>query len=236
MKKLLLLIFIVSTLIGCTQKNTTDQNQLNIHKNGFTIHGELINLNANTVYLNKIIDNYVYPIDSSTITNNVFKISGLVEYPERFALTFNNYSKIIILIVENTEISIIIDGTSINDPIIQGSPLNTALNDYKEASKSIFKKMDYLYPAFQKARLENDADKLHEIGNQLNNIEHEFTDFSYNFIKNNTHSYIAAMILNDHLKSSSADTLKIKKLYDSLSEEVKKCPDAQLIAHALNLH
>jgi hypothetical protein len=44
------------------------------------------------------------------------------------------------------------------------------------------------------------------------------------------------MILNDRLKTSYIDTLRITKSYLNLSDEVKKCPDAQIIAETLNLH
>jgi predicted translin family RNA/ssDNA-binding protein len=103
------------------------------------------------------------------------------------------------------------------------------------ASKKIFKKIDYLFPKFQKARLENDVKKLDEVGNELKQIESEFTDFSYNFIKNNSDSYVAAMVLSDQLKSTTVDTLRITNAYKLLSEEVKKSPDAQLIATTLGL-
>ena len=53
------------------------------------------------------------------------------------------------------------------------------MHEYKLASKNIFKKIDYLFTKFQKARLENDVKKLDEVGNELKKIETEFTDFSY---------------------------------------------------------
>jgi len=44
------------------------------------------------------------------------------------------------------------------------------------------------------------------------------------------------MILRDQLKATFIDTLRIKKAYNTLSNEVKTAPDAEIIASFLNLH
>ena len=44
------------------------------------------------------------------------------------------------------------------------------------------------------------------------------------------------MILHNQLKTPKADTLRIEQTYYMLSEEVKKSPDAQIIASDLKLH
>jgi flagellin-specific chaperone FliS len=201
----------------------------------FVLNGSLKSYISDKVYLSKIIENNIRPIDSSKIENNNFVFTGAVDYPERFALSFENSSAAIILIIENTNFEIIIDQNQLDEPVIKGSELNTKLDEYKSTSKNIFKKIDYLFPKFQKARLENDVENLAEIGNELKKIEMEFTNFSFNFVETNSDSYVAAMILSDQLKSSTVDTLRISNAYKQLSEAVKKSPDAQLIAAALNL-
>lgn len=204
--------------------------------NSFEVVGTLQSYLSDKVYLNKIIEETLYPIDSSLIKNNQFTFNGIVEYPERFALTFENYSAVIVFILENTKFNMEINPVAIQDPIITGSSLNASLMEYKTISKSIFKKIDYLFPKFQKARLENDAEKLEEIGARMKLIETEFTEFSYRFIEKNDTSFVAAMILRDLLKSSNIDTLRIKKSYQLLSNKVKEGPDAEIIALTLNLH
>lgn len=199
------------------------------------LNGTLKSFLSDKVYLNKIIENDIRPVDSAKIENNNFVFKGIVDHPERFALTFENSSSATILIIENTNFEIVLDPNEPNEPIIKGSELNTKLEEYKLASKNIFKKIDYLFPKFQKARLENDVDKLAKIGEELKKIETEFTDFSFDFVKKNSNSYVAAMVLSDQLKSATIDTIRISTAYKKLSEAVKKSPDAQLIAVALNL-
>ncbi|WP_457610832.1 DUF4369 domain-containing protein [Lutibacter sp.] len=239
MKRFLLLVIFSLILVSC-KKNDSQEKQQNISIptdiKGFELKGNLENFYPKKVFLNKIIENSIYPIDSSKVINNTFTFKGIVEFPERFALTFRDYSSVVIFILENTNFKLIINTDQINDPIIKGSKLNKELTEYKTKSKQIFKKIDYLFPQFQKARLENDAKELSKIGNELKSIEKEFINFSFNYILQNKNSYIAAMILRDQLKSTTIDTLKIKKTYQALSSDVKKSPDAQIIATFLTLH
>lgn len=202
---------------------------------GFVLTGTLDSYLSDKVYLNRIMANQLFPIDSSLIENNQFTFKGLVPYPERFALTFENYSTRVLLIIENTEFQISLVSNQINEPVITGSELNSKLIEYEQASKNIFKKIDLLFPQIQKARLENDANKLMDINMEMNDIELEFIDYSFQFVKDNRNSYIAAMILNDQLKTPKADTIRIMSTYNMLSDKVKKSPDAQYIASTLNL-
>jgi len=239
MKKVFLLFFLWLSLFSCKKEPSQVSKQTNLPNSTskkFILNGTLENFYPKKVYLNKIIENSIYIIDSSEVVDSKFKLTGIVEKPERFALTFENYASITILIIENTQFTISINSETINDPFIKGSELNTELAIYKEKSKEIFKQIDYLFPQFQKARLENDATKLIAIGEEMKKIELEHLNFSYNYIAQNKDSYVTSMILRDQLKATFIDTLRIKKAYNTLSNEVKTAPDAEIIASFLNLH
>ncbi len=233
------LLCIFCVLFSSCKKNVSTLKQPNILASetiiGFELKGKLENLYPKKVYLNKIIGSSNYPIDSSTVIDNHFKFKGSVEYPERYSLTFENYSLAVICIIENVQIDISLNSKNINDPIIVGSPANNLLDQYKVQLKQIFKKIDYLFPQFQKARLENNVKELADIRDEMKTIELEYSDFSYNFIIQNKNSYVAAMILRDQLKSPKIDTLRIKNTYQVLSREVKKSPDSQIIEFFLEL-
>ena len=235
MKKILVACFYSLIVLSCNNPSSQLKKESDSKNKGFVLKGSLKTAISDKVYLSKIVKNGLQPTDSVKIENNNFVFSGVVDYPERFALTFENSSAAVILIIENTNFEIFIDPNQLNEVVIKGSELNAKLDEYKLASKNIFKKIDYLFPKFQKARLENDVKKLDEVGNELKKIETEFTDFSFNFVKTNSDSYVAAMILSDQLKSTTIDTIRIRNAYKLLSKEVKKSPDAQLIATALSL-
>ncbi len=236
MKKIITACLLSLFIFGCNNPKSQLEKETDANKNGFVLKGTLKSFLSDKVYLSKIIGNDIQSVDSAKIENNNFVFQGIVDCPERFMLSFENSSTAVIFIVENTNFEIFVDPDQIDEPVIKGSELNTKLYEYNLASKNIFKKIDYLFPRFQKARLENDVKKLDEIGNELKKIETEFTDFSFNFVENNKDSYVSAMILSDQLKASTVDTTRISNTYKLLSEEVKKSPDAQLIATALSLN
>ena len=236
MKKIITVCLLSVFIFSCNNPTSQLKKEKDSKKNGFVLKGTLKSFLSDKVYLSKIIGNDIQSVDSAKIENNNFVFQGIVDYPERFMLSFENSSAAAILIVENTNFEIFLDPDQIEEPVIKGSELNVKLYDYKLSSKNIFKKIDYLFPRFQKARLENDVKNLDEIGNELKKIETEFTDYSFNFVKNNSDSYVSAMVLSDQLKASTVDTIRISNAYKLLSEKVKKSPDAQLIATTLSLN
>jgi len=237
MKRLFLLVIFSLLLLSCKENDSQEkQPTVSTNTKGFKLKGYLENLYPKKVYLNKVIENSIYPIDSSKVIDNTFTFKGIAEFPERYALTFQDYSSVVIFILENTNFELVINQDQINDPLIKGSKLNNKLNEYKTKSKQIFKKIDYLFPQFQKARLENDAKELSIIRNELKSIEKEFINFSFNYVLQNKNSYIAPMILRDQLKSTNIDTLRIKKAYLILSNDIKNSPDSQIIESFLTLH
>lgn len=235
-KYILLFCSCAFIVIACKNDTLKKKEIVAVKKNTFTVNGTLENFYPQKVYLNKIIENSIYEIDSSEVVENKFSFNGFVEYPERFALSFKHYSTTVVLLIENTEITINIDADNHENISIEGSNLNTELRNYQLNSKKIFKKISYLFPEFQKYRLENNAEKLAEISDKMQNIEQEFIEYSYNYISQNNNSYIAAMVLRDQLKNTEIDTLKIIDAYKTLTDSIKKSPDAQIIAHTLNLH
>jgi len=104
------------------------------------------------------------------------------------------------------------------------------------ASKKIFKKIEYLFPKFQKARLENDVETLKILNDEMTIIENEYFNFTYDYLSKNPTSFVSAMILRDQLKLTKIDTSRIINGYHKLSDEVKMSPDAEIISIQLNLH
>ena len=233
----ILLISICSILfISCNKPKSRIQISESKIRTSYSIDGSLKNFHPNTVYLNKIIENSLYSIDSASIINDKFQFNGSVDYPERYALNFNNYSSAIAFIIENDSIKIVIDFDNMNEPIITGSRLNNEFNNYTLSSKKIFKKIEYLFPKFQKARLENDVETLKILNDEMTIIENEYFNFTYDYLSKNPTSFVSAMILRDQLKLTKIDTSRIINGYHKLSDEVKMSPDAEIISIQLNLH
>lgn len=170
MKKQIYMIFILACAFACNKPPSEKAVTANKNNAAFYIKGSVVNGKCSKIYLNKIIENSLYPIDSAQINNNLFNFFGAVSYPERFALTTDNSAKVAVFILENDSITVTLNLNNLNEPIIKGSLLNNQLHNYKTTSKEIFNKVNYLFPQFQKARLENDAETLNRIGREMQNI------------------------------------------------------------------
>ena len=147
MNKIILTVFL-SFIIACNTNLRSEKNKTDLQNKSFELTGELSNFYTNRVYLNRFINNGFHPVDSSSVDNNTFSFKGHVEFPERYMLTFNNYTAEVMLIIENSTINININQLQIDNPKISGSKLNLELDEYRIASKKIFNKIDQLFPKF----------------------------------------------------------------------------------------
>ena len=82
--------------------------------------------------------------------------------------------------------------------------------------------MNNLFPIFQKARAENDADKLEEINAQMKAINEENTVFTLQYAKQHPDSYISALALQSVLTVPTINKDTIAKIYNKFSDYVKK--------------
>ena len=75
MKKFFLLGLIFVFIFSCKKELANEKqknNQHTIKSNSFIINGTIEKFYPNKIYLNKIIENSIYQIDSSEIINNTF--------------------------------------------------------------------------------------------------------------------------------------------------------------------
>ncbi|MCF6279348.1 MAG: DUF4369 domain-containing protein [Flavobacteriaceae bacterium] len=182
----------------------------------------------NIVYLQKLAN--PSEIDSAEIEENgmaVFK--GSIQNPERYLITIEGLFGGKMIIIENDSITVDIKNKDLINSTIIGSKLNDELFEVQKKSERIYNKIDVLFPDMQRARLENDVEKLQEITRKMTLIEQENIDFNFNYAKENPNSFISAMILSDLSKRDSIDTKKIIESYNTLTDKVKKGIDAQNI-------
>ena len=232
MKKRMSLLFLSSFIIfSCVKEKATKEVQ-----EQFVININISNADGNLSYLHKLTNSKTIISDSAIIKNDKVVFKGSLEYPERYLLTITNVFGGKLIILENDNINVQADKNDLTKAIISDSSINSELADVQEKSMRIYDKMDLFFPDLQRARLENDAEKLEQITSKMKAIEKENIDFNYTYASGNPNSYISAMILNDLSKRDSIDINKIKTIYDNFSEEVKKCADAEQLNLLLSVH
>ncbi len=219
-KKFYVSILSLFFIISC-KKDSKDNNSNN---NSYVL---TINIDNQTNKL-AVIQNLNNPTfkDSARINNNIAVFNGKIDYPERYILTIENMFGGKMFILENDSINISITNNDLINAQVTNSIINNELLQVQKSSEDIYNKIDLLFPDLQRARLENDAEKLSEISKKMSLIEKENIDFNFSYATNNPTSFISAMILYDLSKRDSIDVNRIKSTYDKLSDIVKKNSDA----------
>ena len=211
-------ILILILIIGSCQKKST-----NISENNYFIKGDITALSNNTkVILKKQENGATISIDSTFSENGKFEFTGVIDSPAMYGVFIDSIKGGIYPLVESGTITINAHIDSLYNPHISGTKLNNELNEFKEGSKKIVDKISDLFPEFQKARAENNVEKIDRINAEMKAINDENTTYSLNYTKNNPDSYISAMILQSLLRMPDMNPDKAKGIFNTFSEEVKK--------------
>ncbi|GEM_PF-1026492 len=217
MKNLILLSIGLFLLISC--KNDLKHN----YSKGFYLEGNIKNVNDNRkVYLKIQESNTIIPLDSAIIKNGKFIFNGIIERPVVYGVYIDSLQGVIGLFMENDSIRIDVDTNNLSNSKITGSKLNEQYLDFIKRSNQIVSKMNVHFPIFQKARSENNVEKLNEINKKMRAINSENTQFALKYAKTHPDSYIAAFALHSVLNDDTIPKDTIANIYNNFSEYVKK--------------
>jgi hypothetical protein len=191
-------------------------------------------LNGNMVYLKTQENKRIKVIDSTNIINGKFQFQGKIDQPIVYGLYIEDSKDAIGVFMENDTIYIEAYKDSLAKSKITGSKTHDEYLNFIKQSNNIVSKMNHLFPIFQKARAENDADKLEEINAQMRAINEENTVFALKYAKRHPDSYISALALQSVLTVPTIDKDTIAKIYNNFSDYVKKGDFAIEIAQYLD--
>lgn len=223
LKKISLILLFTLAISSCTKKT----NKVIEQKNSYFLSISTENGINNNVYLQKLTN--PTEIDSAKINNKNAVFTGSIETPERYLITIEGFFGGKMIVLENDSITIHIKNKDLINSTVIGSKLNNELLIVQKESEKIYNQIDVLFPDMQRARLENDAEKLQEISIKMTLIEQENIDFHFGYAKKNPDSFISAMILSDLSKRDSIDIQKVSEIYNLFTDKIKKGIDAQKI-------
>ena len=216
-KKVISISILILIIYSCQNKSTS------FSDDNYFIKGDITALSNKTkVLLKKQENGITISIDSTFSENGKFEFSGIIETPAMYGIFIDSIKGGIYPLVESGTITINAHKDSLYNPRVSGTKLNNELNVFKEGSKKIVDKINDLFPEFQKARAENDVEKIDQINAEMKAINDENTTYSLNYTKNNPDSYISAMILQSLLRMPDMNPEKAKLIYTNFSDEVKK--------------
>ena len=189
----------------------------------FNITGLIENsYNGRKIFLKSQKNENLVTLDSTIIKNGEFEFKGSIGKPEIYGIFIDSLKDAIGFFIENENITIETNLKKLSASKITGSKTNDDYLDYIKVSNKIISEMNILFPEFQKARAENDAEKLEKINKKMQLINDKNTAFAYNYAKQNSDSYISAMALHSIIINNSINKDSIELVYRSFSDYVKK--------------
>ncbi len=188
----------------------------------FYIIGNTDNItNKTKVVLKTQENNTIITLDSTLVRNGIFEFEGEIDKPSVYGIYIDSLKNSIGFFIENDSIIIDVNKNNLSDSKINGSKLNNQYLNYIKSSNQIISKTNLLYPIFQKARAENNVERLNKINEKMEAINAENILFTLNYAKKHPNSYIAAFALHSVLNDSSISKDSIFSIYNSFSDEVK---------------
>lgn len=184
------------------------------------------------VYIYNLIPETII-IDSLSLSEQVITSSFKIENVARYGIGTKKEIQIFIASKDTIDIH-----NNSLDPInisIEDNPLNNELHSYKNASKKILNEVSVYFPELQRARLNNDSDKLKEINDAIKQIETEHIEHALNYIREHPSSFVSLMILHDLQKNEEISIFELKELYELIDKSLKNTAEATIIRKKISL-
>ncbi len=216
-KSFYFLSFIFLLILSC------DTNSKQIDAGKFHLKIEIDGISKGTkVLLKKQESNSTILMDSAVVDQNKVEFKGSIDTPLMLGVFLDDIPGKLLVLVDQGTTFVTVHKDSLFAPTINGSKLNDELQEFKKGSEKIVSKIGDLFIQIQKARAENDLQKINEINNKMRAINDENTRYSLNYAKNNPNSFISSIVLQSVLRIPEVDVEEVNIIYSGFSEDVKK--------------
>lgn len=212
MKKLFISAVAIILLFSCSEKQT----------NGYTINGSIENLeNGKKVFLRKFEQRKPIDIDSSTVENGEFLLTGAIENPDVYFIFIEDLKGNIPMILENKELSITAYKDSLNMSMIEGSSENDLARDYMQSVKAISQEAQELSKQFAEARKNQDTAFMKTYQAKRQEINQKNIDLTKKYIEESTNNVFGLVLLENFFMSNRLKLDETQELFTSYSDEAK---------------
>jgi peroxiredoxin len=167
----------------------------------------------------------IITLDSAISKGGIFRMEGVVEFPEQVQLVALNTRNRASFYLENTEITITGTLDSLLDANITGSKTQDEYKSFIALNKPFADKYQIFLNGYQAARAQNDTAKMSEIRNDAMALEKEMTELQKQFIRDNPASYFTPALIRS--LSGDMNAQEIEESIAALDTNVAKVPVIQ---------
>ncbi len=183
MRKLFFAVASVLLAISCTTEPR------------YTITGTLEGDADGKILLEKREDGEWIIKDSADLVDGSFILNGMVEFPEMWYLSMEGKRGKLGLFLENSELTVTGHTDTLYRAEISGSATQDEYIAYQEEMNKMYEYIRPLYDKMNQAREAGDQEAVREIESAMDEFYENIKEFQMTYVKENTSSFIAPMIL-----------------------------------------
>ena len=210
MKKIIVLFSALSLLLSA-----------NAQKN-LTINGKVDGLTEGKVYLNKMASQKPIQIDSIDAVNGNFTFTKGISASDIYMLNFGKIRAGVFIFPEkeNITVTVKIVNNIIQLSDVKAGALQSMFQDYAKASKENRMEMSKLYPAYQKAKADNNQAEIEKLEKDLTAKQEAFEATENKLQENNAKNRLGLYFVMN--KVYAYDYAKLKTILDNADADTKK--------------
>ena len=225
MKKILLSLTVIAGLLSCNSK-----------PEGYVLNGSLTGdvENGTQIFIRKIDENnQPVDIDTTTVENGKFTVSGAVDAPELIYVFIDKVPGYTPVVAEKGEIELTAQKDSLHFAKVKGTQQNDIFFKYLDQSRELSDQAVSIQKDMQQATMGGDEATINSLRDEFAELQEEYKNFELDFIKNNPNGLISALLIEKALNAGVLPSGEAKEMYDGLSEEIKETQPAKNIVKGL---
>lgn len=222
MKKIVNLIVIAVMVAACSSEPH------------YVVTGNITGGDSLTFVLQKRVGSETIILDSALVNKGKFVIKGgAVDYPEQVQLIARGKRGSLTFYLENAKITIKAHIDTLNKGIVSGSKTQDEVNALAASMKPYQDKIAELSAAFREAVTAGDTEKASQLRTEINENTEKMNELNTNFMKNNTASFHAPVLLRNAIYSMEPEELE--SYLNSYTPEVRASKTAVDLAERITL-
>lgn len=185
MKKLFYLALISLIVVSCSSLSKND--------NSYSITLNLQGVEDGTFYLSQRQSGEWIQLDSLN-TSESMVFTGNIEFPEVFYINIKGKRANIPVFVDAAKITITGNIDSLRQIKISGSPSQDELNAFNDQTRLFDDQLQKLYQDYRQASQDQNTELRAELEKQMDSLNEQKIDFTYQYILKNKASVVAAFL------------------------------------------
>lgn len=186
----------------------------------FDVNVDLQNAEGKLIYLQKVVNNEIVVLDSTTIQGN--KANFIVENANpatRYSVKIDGVKYPIGFFSENKNVSIVGDLNDNRNIIAHASNAQQLINEYNAETNKFNEQFNELHQKYRTATQLKDYAAIERIENEYNQIENNKNNYQNLFLTKNSNSFVAPYILYNNRYNYELNELEDLVNHFNIKEE-----------------